>query len=258
MRYSATVGEALPCAATHLDAHNPAIAFTINPGARPGQVRLDFDCLHDYARPWAQTAEHGIGLGWRTVSTLCEGRSRLRGVWLPHPALAPDSVYRSRFPATLHFDADRAALAVDARDLDLAISGEASELHDAATRHLTGLTARRQPSFPGQVRQVIEQLLGTGTCSCQQVAHTLHLHPRTLQRRLREEDTSFEEIKDQTRRDLAQRYLAHPDVPLTQVSALLDYREQSALSRSVQRWFHTTPRSLRDSLTPRPGVSSTA
>ena len=47
-------------------------------------------------------------------------------------------------------------------------------------------------------------------------------YPRSLQRLLREEGTTFEAIKDETRRDFAQRYLSHPDVPLTQVSALLD------------------------------------
>ncbi len=134
-------------------------------------------------------------------------------------------------------------------DLDLSISGQDSELHDAATRYLDTHSRPKQTSCRAQVRQRIEQLLGTGTCSCQQVADTLHMHPRTLQRRLREEGTTFEEIKDETRRDLAQRYLSHRDVSLTQVTALLDYREQSALGRSVQRWFHTTPRSLRDSLT---------
>ena len=74
------------------------------------------------------------------------------------------------------------------------------------------------------------------------------MHPRTLQRRLREEGTTFEDMKDEARRDLAQRYLSHPDVPLTQVSALLDYSEQSALVRSCRRWFQATPRALRASL----------
>jgi AraC-like DNA-binding protein len=50
---------------------------------------------------------------------------------------------------------------------------------------------------------------------------------------------------------MAQRYLSHPDVPLTQVSALLDYSEQSALVRSCRRWFQTTPRALRTSLAAR-------
>jgi AraC-like DNA-binding protein len=67
------------------------------------------------------------------------------------------------------------------------------------------------------------------------------MHPRTLHRRLREEDTTFEETKDKVRRDLARHYLSHPDLPLTQVSALLDYTEQSALGPSCRRWFAATP-----------------
>ena len=257
MRYSATVGDALRCASKHLNVHNPAVTFTINPGDPPGQVRLDFAVLHAHAGPQAQTVEHGIGLAWRTVTTLAEGRCRLRGVWFPHPAVAPDSAYRSRFDAPLTFDpAGPPALAIDASDLDRPISGNNSELHDAATHYLDTHTRSRQETCRARVHQTIEKLLGTGTCSCQQVAHALHVHPRTLQRRLREEGTTFEEIKDQTRRDLAQRYLAHRDISLAQVTALLDYREQSALGRSVQRWFHTTPRSLRGSLAPRPAVSS--
>ena len=41
------------------------------------------------------------------------------------------------------------------------------------------------------------------------------MHPPTMQRRLSEEGTTFEAIKDEARRDLAQRYLSQPDVPLT-------------------------------------------
>ncbi len=256
MRYSATVGDALRCASQHLDSYNPAVGFSIGSSGQPGQVRLDFH-VHEHPGGWAQTAEHGLGLGWRTVSMLSERRCLLRGVWFPHPAQGSAAGYRSRFDAPLSFDAGRAALTLDAADLDRPISGHNSELHDAATHYLDSHTQPRQDSCRAQVRQIIEELLGTGSCSCQQVADTLHIHPRTLQRRLREEGTTFEDIKDQTRRDLAQRYLAHPEVPLTQVTALLDYREQSALGRSVQRWFHTTPGSLRDSLTTRPSTAAT-
>ena len=41
-----------------------------------------------------------------------------------------------------------------------------------------------------QVRQAIEALLGTGTCGHRQVANALYMHPRTLQRRLKEEGTT--------------------------------------------------------------------
>ena len=56
---------------------------------------------------------------------------------------------------------------------------------------------------------------------------------------------TFEAIKDEARRDLAQRYLSQPDLPLTQITALLGYSEQSAFGRSCRRWFDMTPREAR-------------
>jgi len=125
-------------------------------------------------------------------------------------------------------------------------------------KHLDRNRPGSSAPYRTQVHHAIETLLGTGTCSYRTVVATLHIHPRTLQRRLREEGTTFEAIKEQTRRRLVRRYLSQPDLPLTQITTLLDYRDQSALDHSCRRWFHTTPRNLRDQLTPQPIVSSTA
>jgi AraC-like DNA-binding protein len=146
------------------------------------------------------------------------------------------------------FDAPLAAMAVDRPTLDLPLSEHNQELFDLATRYMELEFPKRQPPFLVQVRKVVERLLGTGACSYTEVATALAMHPRTLQRRLHDAGTTFEAIKDEVRRDLAERYLAHPDVPLTQVTALLDYSEQSALTRSCRRWFHATPRSVRANL----------
>jgi AraC-like DNA-binding protein len=182
------------------------------------------------------------------MSLLSEGRCHLQEVWLPHRPVATEKTYRARFEVPITFRADRLGLAYQTRDLDLAISEQNRELHDLATSYLDSQLPRGRTAFAIQVRQAIEALLGTGTCGHRQVAHALYMHPRTLQRRLRDEGTTFEEIKDETRRDLAQRYLAQPDLPLTQITALLDYSEQSALGRSCRRWFETTPREYRSAL----------
>jgi AraC-like DNA-binding protein len=182
------------------------------------------------------------------MSLLSEARCHPQQVWFPHPALAAEATYRSRFDAPITFQADRAALAYAAKDLDIPVSDSNQELHDLAASYLDRQLPRGQTTFTPQVRHTIEALLGTGTCGHRQVATALYMHPRTLQRRLREEDTTFEETKDQVRRDLAQRYLSHPDLPLAQVSALLDYSEQSAFGRSCRRWFDTSPRGYRDRL----------
>jgi AraC-like DNA-binding protein len=259
IRNSTTLSEAVGCASKYLYVHNPAVAFTIVPGRTRDPVRLDFDVLVEHAPQWAQTAEHALGLSWRILTLLSERRSRLHEVWFPHVPVGSEKGYRRRFgDVPLMFDAEHAALVIPAGDLDLPISEHNDELHDLALSYLDKQLPPSSTPLQVQVRKATEALLGTGTCSSHQVARALNMHPRTLQRRLREGGTTFETIKDETRRDLAQRYLSHPDLPLTQVSALLDYGEQSALARSCQRWFQTTPRTLRTRLssgTPAPSLT---
>jgi len=258
MRYSATVGEALASASRYLHVYNAAIAFTIDTSERGDQARLELTALVEHAPRWTQTVEHGIGLAWRITTLLSEGRCHLRWVWFPHAAAGTAESYRARFEAPITFEAGTAALALLGRDLRLPISEHNQELHDVATAYLDGELAGVQNPIAVQVRKAIETLLGTGACSYRQVASVLYMHPRTLQRRLREEGTTFEDIKDEARRDLAQRYLSQPDVSLTQVSHFLDYKEQSALGRSCRRWFHATPRTLREQLTEHPPVPALA
>jgi AraC-like DNA-binding protein len=245
MRYSVSVGEAMQCVSKYLEVYNAAFAFTIRTEEPRGKARLEFRLLQERSLPWAQTAEHGIGLTWRIMTLLSEGRCHLHQVWFPHAAVANEAKYRARFNAPLFFRAGQAALTVAETDLELPISENIRELHDVATRHLDSQVSRGRTTITVQVRQAVEALLGIGTCSRDDVARTLHMHPRTLQRRMWKEGNTFEAIKDEARRDLARRYLSQPDLPFTQIAALLGYSEQSAFGRSCRRWFDMTPREAR-------------
>ncbi|NOQ82523.1 MAG: helix-turn-helix domain-containing protein [Myxococcales bacterium] len=84
------------------------------------------------------------------------------------------------------------------------------------------------------------------TCDLpEDIASAFALHSRTLQRQLKPEGTTFEKLKDEVRAELAASYLANQGLPMSQVAALLDYSEQSALSRSCRRWFGKPPREVR-------------
>ncbi len=87
MRYSATVGDAGRCASKYLYVHSPAVAFTITPGGKKSEVVLAFDILLEHPPHWAQTAEHAVGLAWRILRVLSEGRSHLQEVRLPYRPL---------------------------------------------------------------------------------------------------------------------------------------------------------------------------
>jgi AraC-like DNA-binding protein len=240
------LGEAMRCAAKYIYVYNGAIGFSVRTDG--DRALLTFDVLAEHDRHCAQTIEHGVGIAWRIVRMLSAERSHLKQVWLPHPPVATRAVYRRHLVAPVEFNARLAAIAIDRSDLDLALGEHNEELRALAVDYLNVRFPARATSVAAQVRAVIERLLGTGECSYTQVADALSMHPRTLQRRLRQERSTFEAIKDDARRDLTERYLACADVPFTQITALLDYQEQSALTRSCQRWFHRTPRALREAL----------
>jgi AraC-like DNA-binding protein len=96
-----------------------------------------------------------------------------------------------------------------------------------------------------QVRGVILQFIEADDCSRERVASELHLHPRTLLRRLKAEGMCFEEIKDDVRRDMTLRYLQGTDLPLRRIAEKIGYAEHSVLTRSCSRWFAASPREVR-------------
>lgn len=81
-----------------------------------------------------------------------------------------------------------------------------------------------------------------------QVAQSLHLSPRTLHRRLEDEGSSFQAIKDALRRDQAISRLAKTRDPLAQVAADLGYADASAFYRAFVGWTGEAPTHYRKRL----------
>jgi AraC-like DNA-binding protein len=108
---------------------------------------------------------------------------------------------------------------------------------------------RRRPQKRDDLIQKLEQrlveLIPTGQARAKIVAAELGMSERTLVRRLAEIDTSFADILDRLRRDLARKYLNEQDLSLTHVAFLLGYSHQSAFSSACRRWTGKAPKELR-------------
>ena len=77
------------------------------------------------------------------------------------------------------------------------------------------------------------------------VAASLHLHPRTLRRRLAEEDTSFRALANDVRSTLAVELLSQVGLTVEQVARRLGYAETAAFNHAFARWFRLAPNEFR-------------
>ncbi|MCG6860334.1 MAG: helix-turn-helix transcriptional regulator [Chromatiaceae bacterium] len=96
-----------------------------------------------------------------------------------------------------------------------------------------------------RVRARIIDDLPTGNLSPENVAAALHMGERTLQRRLKELNTSFSRLLEDTRRELALAYLSERRMSLLEISYVLGFADPSSFSRAFKRWTGTAPRKSR-------------
>jgi AraC-like DNA-binding protein len=95
------------------------------------------------------------------------------------------------------------------------------------------------------VNKIVEKL-PDGAPSQQQIASALHVSNRTLQRKLREEGTSFMDLLQDTRMQLARKYLRSPGRSVVETAYLLGFSEPSTFSRAFKRWTGQAPADYRE------------
>ncbi len=104
----------------------------------------------------------------------------------------------------------------------------------------------RKRCFKQEVEQALEPLLGAGEVGIDRVARELGMSRQTLYRRLKAEGTTFEELLDAKRRQLAVRYLALDRSSVKAAAYKLGFSDPAAFSRAFKRWTGSSPSRFRE------------
>ena len=96
-----------------------------------------------------------------------------------------------------------------------------------------------------EVKSILKALLPYKECSIGTVAESMRFSERTLQRRLEELGTSFREIVDSVRAELAWHHVTLSSLPISRIGAMLGYETHSAFGRAFRRWHGMSPRDAR-------------
>ena len=92
-----------------------------------------------------------------------------------------------------------------------------------------------------EVRKLLIELLPSGDANQQSIASQMNRSLSTLQRQLAAENTNYKEIREHTRRDLAEQYVREGHYSLSQIAYLLGFSDQSNFSRAFRRWTGHSP-----------------
>lgn len=214
----------------------------------PGRPH-DFLGVRSYLRnppPLAHFHERRVGSLHVVLKLVCGPGYGPHQVWFSHEQLSSMPAYQRVFGVRPLFGMKENGLVIARSVLDAVRPSANRQVREMAVAYLKAHAPAADASITAETRYVTEVLMRSSLCTVTEAARVLGLHQRSLQRRLRDEGTSFEEVRDGVRRDMARALLADPSLPITDIGLQLHYANASAFSRSCQRWFGRSPSAERE------------
>ncbi len=242
---AATVGEGLRRVARYFPLINSVVELHIHEDKH--EIRVEILNPTDPAglpQPYAEYAlavtvlhcRRAFGVDWPLVA-----------VDFTYSAPGSIAVHERVFGCPVRFGKPRTELVIARSVWDQPNRVASSDLLRTLEEHADRLLATLRSAEvveSGVARLLMEELRG-GDPSLPNIAKRMGLSPRTLQRRLRLERSSFADVLDSTRKHFASCYMQERNLQLTEIAYLLGFSEQSAFTRAFHRWYGVSPTEFR-------------
>jgi AraC-like DNA-binding protein len=180
----------------------------------------------------------------------------LQQVDFNYPKPAHWREYQGIFGCPLAFNQPIARMEFDARYLALPVLKSRNELKEFIGASPGILLARpvSERHFRVRIRRlVMSRLESTRSLifpSLNEVAARFNLTTQTLRRRLKSENTSYHDLKNDIRRDVAIEFLSRRNLSIQEISGIIGYHDASAFSRAFKEWTGMSPNVYRAEIVP--------
>jgi AraC-like DNA-binding protein len=209
--------------------------------------------LHDAAAPQRVFAHEVLLMLLHGVACWLVGRRiPIKRAQFSYEEPAHSGEYRLMYSTSIGFRAPHTAIIFDAAFLDLPIvqnERTVKEFLRNAPENIL-LKYKNGSSLGARIRRRLRQSLPGDLPEFEALAGEMNLTPATLRRRLHEEGTFYQSIKDQLRRDLAIGYLSHSKRSAMDIGLELGFSERSAFHRAFKKWTGASPGEFRRRLQP--------
>lgn len=236
-----TLGEALRAKFEFLPLITDAIEWSLQTSGDEAYLTL-FERPH--RPPLAPVAEYLVGSRQVFFRHFGPRDWRLCHASFRHAAPADLEPYRRVFGLTPSFDAAVDELVFDASWLDAPMRNRDDALTDLLRRYAEPALSRAEAA--SSVSGRVEACLSSGVDrTVMSVARELGLAPRSLQRALQAEGTTFAQISARMRRAAAERLLRRRELALSEIAHVMGFGDSSAFHHAFVRWTSMTPGDFR-------------
>jgi AraC-like DNA-binding protein len=157
-------------------------------------------------------------------------------------------MHEAHFRCPVKFKARQNVLVFDRSDIERPFLTHNADLLAMVAPQLEAELTQQlaQKTIGEQVKGILKKLLAGQRPALQNVARELRLSTRTLQRRLTDENATFQQLMEDARRELAQHYLLHSSLELNETAYLLGYEDANSFFRAFHNWEGTSPGQWRE------------
>ncbi len=161
-----------------------------------------------------------------------------------------DGEFAAQFPCQVHYGQDGCEIILDSRYMNMPLVQNQLSLSKFLKSSLAELFDGdiENASLNAQIRSIISKEFGNNFPDFSVVCEKLAMTPQTLRRRLKDENTSYQEIKDTIRKDASIYYLSKPELTIDEIALLMGFSEASSFHRAFKKWTGKTPSAYRQEL----------
>jgi AraC-like DNA-binding protein len=165
-----------------------------------------------------------------------------------HPAPLDVENIHSLIDFNVEFNSSSTEIIFNNKDIDRAIDDYDPKIISLLKKHGNEILKKRgkvSPTLKEKTENLIIKTMQDYLITATEIAEELNVSQRTYMRRLTNEKTSFSEILDEVRYDLAKEYLSDENMAISEIAFVLKYNDQAAFTNAFKRWANVTPKAFR-------------